>query len=598
MRRQVWIIIAILGAGMLASLAMSLWQQRSVVAAITENRQVVQAFRDRCSHADDLARALPLKAEGLFAARTRVLLDADAKDLREGITRMRAVVEELGAPRYALVRGLPLPGTAAATVESLLKPLPGRFQAIDAAADQVAGNAARQLDLRQSLAPLVTRLNAALREHLGLLQLDAKAYQAILRGAMIVMSTDSAADLKNPGNSKVQEGLAALRKAKPTATQAAAVDALEAAYEAVYQPTRILLGSRSDADSFHRAAASILEAIAALDAAAGHHADARLGELAQQAWTSALRQAALVAAMLLAGVATAALVLRRLTGQVRGAVSAVSATADALAEGSDAILGSSREIAMRASDQAAGLEEMTAALTESRSGVATTLDTVRQAERLALGTRETAAQSEAAARRAAERIRGELQQLAAAVQGIQKAVEGTAKVANAIDDIAFQTNLLALNAAVEAARAGEAGAGFAVVADEVRSLAGRSAEEVRQTESLIAACRQRSGEALAVARTCDGVITGFLDGELLPDLARVNGSATEVGTLMTTVVATCDGQGRTLQELLDAMRRLDADTQRNAADSDGAVERCARLGEQAGVLRGEVVGNLRRIVAG
>jgi methyl-accepting chemotaxis protein len=290
------------------------------------------------------------------------------------------------------------------------------------------------------------------------------------------------------------------------------------------------------------------------------------------------------------------LVLRRLSRQVTGAVLAVGSTADTLGEASEGILAASREIAARASDQAAGIEEMTASLTESRAGVDATLESVRQAERLAGSTRATATQGEEGARRAAGEIRAELRRLAEAVAGIQGAVEGTAKVARAIDEIAFQTNLLALNAAVEAARAGEAGAGFAVVADEVRSLAGRSAEEVRQTEGLIAACRTRAAEALEVAKTCEAVIRGFLDRDLMPDLARVSHSAAEVGGLMGTVVATCDGQARTLRELLQAMQRLDADTQRNAADSDGAVARCAALGEQAAILRGEVMDGLRRLV--
>ena len=290
------------------------------------------------------------------------------------------------------------------------------------------------------------------------------------------------------------------------------------------------------------------------------------------------------------------LLRRMVSTPLKQTIALLGATADTLAETSDGILKDSRDIAGRVSDQAAGLEEMTAALTESRSGVDATLISVRQVEKLASSTRLTATQSEAAARGASDDIRAELRRLVEALAGIQGAVDGTAKVARAIDDIAFQTNLLALNAAVEAARAGEAGAGFAVVADEVRSLAVRSADEVRQTEKLIDTCRTRAIEALTVARTCDKVITGFLDERLMPDLGRVSRSATDVGGLISTVVSTCDEQAHTLRELLGGMQRLDTATQQNAADSDGAAERCANLSRQAEILRGDVMDNLRHLV--
>jgi methyl-accepting chemotaxis protein len=68
---------------------------------------------------------------------------------------------------------------------------------------------------------------------------------------------------------------------------------------------------------------------------------------------------------------------------------------------------------------------------------------------------------------------------------IDKEISSISEFISVIDQISFQTNILSLNAAVEAATAGESGKGFAVVAQEVRNLAGRSAESVKQIESLV-----------------------------------------------------------------------------------------------------------------
>lgn len=78
-----------------------------------------------------------------------------------------------------------------------------------------------------------------------------------------------------------------------------------------------------------------------------------------------------------------------------------------------------------------------------------------------------------------------MEQLMEATKNIDQSSTQIGTIIKTIEDIALQTNIVALNASVEAARAGTSGKGFSVVSGEVRSLASKSAEAARDTNTLI-----------------------------------------------------------------------------------------------------------------
>lgn len=247
-------------------------------------------------------------------------------------------------------------------------------------------------------------------------------------------------------------------------------------------------------------------------------------------------------------------------GKLQEALKSVAINSGAVRSGAAEIAGAADDLSRRTEQQAASLEETTAALNEITTTVAKTAQGSKKASETVMTARTEAEHSGDIVRQAIQ-----------AMRQIEDSARKVSQIIGVIDEIAFQTNLLALNAGVEAARAGDAGRGFAVVASEVRALAQRSAEAAKEIKGLISTSSQQvETGAKLVAET----------GEALTRIVvRVN----EISTLVAAIATGAEQQSTGLSQINSAISQMDEGTQQNAAmveESTAAVHALAKEADE------------------
>jgi methyl-accepting chemotaxis protein len=250
----------------------------------------------------------------------------------------------------------------------------------------------------------------------------------------------------------------------------------------------------------------------------------------------------------------------RAVAALRTSFASVRATSGEIMRGTDVIAKGSDDLALRTAQQAAGVEESSAALQQLSVSVG---QTASNAEKASAAVRET----QHKAKNSGELVTSAV----SAMAGIEKSSTEITKIIGVIDEIAFQTNLLALNAGVEAARAGEAGKGFAVVAQEVRQLAQRTADAAKEIKRLI------SESSIQVNQGVDIVSS---TGESLSDMINRIDS---INSFVADIASAARDQATGVNEVSVAIRNMDTITQQNS----GMVERTSAETRR---LRNEVEG--------
>ncbi len=205
-------------------------------------------------------------------------------------------------------------------------------------------------------------------------------------------------------------------------------------------------------------------------------------------------------------------------------------------------------LANKANQQAASLEETAAAVEEITS---ITRNNANNASKMSeLGSKVKTEVSNGM--NLASKTSTSMDEINSQVTAINEAI-------TVIDQIAFQTNILSLNAAVEAATAGEAGKGFAVVAQEVRNLASRSADAANEIKALVENASIKANEGKKVS---DDMIHGY---------ESLNENFNQTIQLIEDVSSASKEQMTGIEQINDAVTMLDRVTQENAHEANSVA---------------------------
>ncbi len=282
----------------------------------------------------------------------------------------------------------------------------------------------------------------------------------------------------------------------------------------------------------------------------------------------------LVIASAVIGVISAFWITRSITHPINKIIDRLGNVETDISDASATLNNASQSLAGGVTEQASSLEETSAAMEEMASMARQTADNAKRGSELARQTSEAVNAGATA-----------MDEMGQAMTNISESSDKVQNVIKTISDIAFQTNLLALNAAVEAARAGEAGKGFAVVADEVRNLSQRSAQAVRDTESLI-------------QNTVDSVRHGNnIADKLAGSFTDIREGMTGIGQNIESIANAANEQAQGIDQVNNSVASMDRVTQQNASAASETAGASSNLENQVQGLQQDI-GNLTRIVHG
>lgn len=489
-------------------------------------------------------------------------LEGDLEAMRASVTRIAALATEAGLPAAA---------QKAAEIQTQADTYLAEFRGVVAAAERKGlgpdvGIIGQMRGYAHDLERLITQYDLPRAEAMLLLiRRHEKDYLA--RGD----------DKYITSGKKACEALAAFGETAPglTEDERAQFRAWLAAYGAAFDALVVEDKAMREGIAHMR---DTVHAIETLSNQIREQADEHMATRLAATTTAASHRAQLALFMacggLVLGLLSAIAITRSLTGPIHRITKALDAGAMSVAGASEQVCASSQTLAQGSAEQAASLEETSAALCDISNRTQQSADYAQQANTLM-----------DSARKLAHASGDSMKEMQGAMDEIQESAGETAKIIKVIDEIAFQTNLLALNAAVEAARAGEAGKGFAVVAEEVRNLALRSANAARETGALLESSTQTAHRGATAS------------ADVAQKLVDVRAGIETAAGIASQIADTSIEQASAIEQVTRAVTQMDSVVQSNAASAEQSAAASEELNGQARQLN-DVVAALRGLVNG
>ncbi len=291
----------------------------------------------------------------------------------------------------------------------------------------------------------------------------------------------------------------------------------------------------------------------------------------------------------------------QLSKKISSIISTISDSTGSVSAASTQIEGASQGLSQATTEQAASLQETTAALEEISSMIAKSANNATEADLCASSSHQKALEGQKTVdlmmnsmqeiSKSNDSIMAQINESNRQMTDIVKVIQEIGSKTKVINDIVFQTKLLSFNASVEAARAGEHGKGFAVVAEEVGNLAqmsGTAAQEIssllegsvskveqivkdtqHKVESLISDGKSKVDSGVEVANECSSVL-----GNIVEQVSKVTGLVNEIAQAS-------KEQSLGVAEINKAMAQLDMVTQQNSTSSQESAASAEVLSSQA-----------------